>query len=360
MIQPESLPASSPGNRFQPASTFSLSTEDVPLPAGVRAGELPPRWRLEHGATIENGRVAYELSGADGAPVVVVQGGISAHCHVTATPERPEPGWWQDLVGPGRAVDAERFRVLAFDYLGGNGGTSGPRNTRPEAFPAVTTSDQARVLAQLLDRLGIERVEAFVGASYGGMVALAFAALFPERVGKLIVISAAHRSHPQSIAWRSLQRKILRLARRHSAVHEGLALSRALAMVTYRSPAELEQRFGTAARPGESGFRFPVDDYLEARGEDFARTFHPDAFLCLSESIDLHHVDPAKIEAASTLVAVRSDQLVPIEHMWALNRCLRASEWVEISSVYGHDAFLKEIATLGVAVRAGLGAGRST
>jgi homoserine O-acetyltransferase len=324
----------------------------------VYAASLPHSWGLEHGATLVGGRVAYEISGPAGAPVVVVLGGISAHCHVTATPERPEPGWWQGLVGPGRAVDPERVRVLAFDYLGGNGSSTGPRNTRAEEFPAVTTADQARALAHLLDELGVRRLEAFVGASYGGMVALAFAALFPRRLGRLVMVSAAHRSHPQAIAWRSLQRKIVRLARRQGAAHEGLVLSRGIAMVTYRSPDELEQRFGTSPRPGEAGFRFPVDDYLEARGEDFARTFHPDAFLCLSESIDLHQVDPSKIEAASTLVAVRSDQLVPIEHMWALNRCLRASEWVEIASLYGHDAFLKETETLNGILGSCLGEGR--
>lgn len=342
MIKTPAPSASSPGNHFQ----FTAVPFLAPL-AGARSCALPDGWPLEHGAVLEEGHLAFEISGPEQAPLIVVQGGIAAPCHPTSTPERPDPGWWQDLVGEDRAIDTRRFRVLSFDYLGGNGDSSGPRHTESERFPTVSTGDQARALAHLLGKLEIDRIEAFVGASYGGMVALAFAAHFPRRLRQLVVVSAAHRSHPHATALRSLQRKIVRLSQRQGSATEGLALSRALATITFGTPDQLEQSFDDPPSHDAAGFRFPVEDYLESRGEDFARTYHPEAFLCLSESIDLHRVDPSTIEAPTTLVSVRSDQLVPIERMWALRRHLKRScQWVEIVSVHGHDAFLKETAAL--------------
>src|SRR5256885_2214466 len=132
----------------------------------------------------------YELVGPEAAPVVVVLGGISATRHVTSTESDAAPGWWDALVGPGRAVDTTRVRVLGVDYIDGGRGSDGrPRRT-------VTTHDQADAIAAVLDAVGVERVHAFIGASYGGMVALAFAERLPHRVERLVVISAPHEPHP--------------------------------------------------------------------------------------------------------------------------------------------------------------------
>lgn len=324
-----------------------------PCPDGCL--ELPPGWPLEHGGTIPDGRLAYEITGPTDAPVLVVAGGISASRHVTATDQKPEPGWWQSQVGPGRPIDTRRFRALGFDFLGGNGQSSGAEGLappRPNAAPCISTADQARALVALLDHLGIERCAAFVGASYGGMVGLAFAALLPSRLEQLIVVSAADVSHPQSTAWRTVQRKIVRLARDHGATCDGLALARSLAMVTYRSPAELEERFSGSPRATADGFSFPVEAYLDNRGLAFAHTFSAEAFLCLSESIDLHRVDPTTIETPVTLVSVSSDQLVPAAQIEELSRRIPGPcRLVEIHSLYGHDAFLKETETLGLVLR---------
>lgn len=342
MIDPSPSSASSPGN----------------LPAFC---DLASPWALRHGGVLPRVRLAYELIGPPDAPLIVVQGGISAGRHVTATTSDPSPGWWQDFVGPGRPIDTNHLRVLAFDYLGGNGDSSGPRQTpdsRQDTFPAISTDDQARALATLLDHLDLDAVDAFVGSSYGGMVGLAFAAAFPQRLRRLIVISAAHRTHPQATAWRSLQRNIVALAQRNGFVHEGLVLARGLAMTTYRTPHELGQRFDDVPTMGSDGsFRFPIEGYLEARGEAFANSFDADAFLTLSTSIDLHRISVDAITAPTLLVAVTSDQLVPLESMRQLARELPHAELHEIESLFGHDAFLKETHQIGALVHRGLSVG---
>ncbi|MCG8461216.1 MAG: alpha/beta fold hydrolase [Holophagales bacterium] len=370
--------------------------EAAPEGASIRARgslDLPSPLPLHHGGRLERPRLAYELVGPPNAPVVAALGGISAGRHVAGADDTEDgdpagqgDGWWAGLVGPGKAVDTRQFRVLSFDWLGGDGGSTGPRQiqehqirerqtreqqtreqqtreqrTRSDpadarSFPCVDTRDQARALAELLGHLEIPRLATFLGASYGGMVALAFAAVFPHLVERLVVISAADRPHPRSTAWRSVQRRIVHLASAWGSGHDGLALSRALAMVTYRSSRELEQRFDGPPRLEDGEFRFPVDDYLDARGADFAARFHPAAFVTLSRSIDLHRVDATRTDVPTTLVAITSDQLVPLRGLRRLAADLRGScHLEELDSLYGHDAFLKEFARLTPIVQRSLG-----
>jgi homoserine O-acetyltransferase len=211
-------------------------------------------------------------------------------------------------------------------------------------FPSVDTSDQARLLALLLDHLGIASVSSFVGASYGGMVGLAFATLFPDRLRRLMVVSAADRTDPMSTAWRSVQRQVIRFGASVGRSAEGLRLARALAQATYRSREEFAGRFtGAASRDGVTHqFVFPVESYLLARGTDYADRFAPGGFLCLSESIDLHRVETSRIVVPVEAVAVRQDQLVPIADVRDMVQRLPDARLTEVSSPYGHDAFLKE------------------
>ena len=198
------------------------------------------------------------------------------------------------------------------------------------------------MLLALMDHLGLAQLRAIVGASYGGMVALAFAQLHPERVEQLLIVSAADRTHPMATAWRSVQRRIVRFALSAGRAAEGLELARSLAMATYRSPQEFSARFAFAPIEQGGRFVFPVEQYLAARGRDYAARYLPESFLCLSESIDLHAVDARHIEVPTTLVAVREDQLVPLADMQALAARLPQARLHEISSPFGHDAFLKE------------------
>jgi len=298
---------------------------------------------LTHGGRVAPLAIAWRLQGLAG-PVVAAMGGISSGRIVCDGPDAP--GWWNELAGPGRALDSERFRVLGIDFLGGSHDSSGP--AQGERFPSVSTYDQASILRHVLDHLSVVELAACIGASYGGMVALAFAERFPDRLRQAVVISAAHRTHPMSTAWRSVQRAIVRYALAQGEGPRGLVLARALAMATYRSAREFEERFAGAAERGPDGFRFPVESYLLARGEDYATRYRPESFVCLSESIDLHRIDPAGVRVPTTLVGVIEDQLVPVADMRALRDGLGGgARLVEISSSYGHDAFLKEKEVLG-------------
>jgi homoserine O-acetyltransferase len=150
-----------------------------------------------------------------------------------------------------------------------------------------------------------------------------------------------------STAWRSVQRAIVRYALAHGQGRQGLVLARALAMATYRSAREFEERFAGPAEATADGFRFPVETYLMARGESYAAVYKPEAFVCLSESIDLHRVEPEAIRVPTTLLGVQEDQLVPLADMRELrDRHGGNCSLVEISSIYGHDAFLKETEVL--------------
>lgn len=283
--------------------------------------------------------VAFEANGPPAAPAVVVLGGISADRHVASQDSHPRSGWWEDVVGRGKAIDTQRYRVISLDY----------------AAPArVTTHTIAADVVRVLDELGIARAHALVGASFGGMVGLALAHDFPERVDRLIAISAPHRSHPTTTAWRSLQRRVVRLGKSFGATEEALSIARGIAMVTYRTPEEFLERFDSAPGPADpvradsSGLQFPVESYLEARGEAYACSADPQRFERLSFAMDLHRVDPSAIRVPTTIVGVPEDRLVRWEQLEELCRELGGPARLHrLESLYGHDAFLKEHAALG-------------
>ncbi len=334
--------AASPDSRS--ADPVAETGEVMPLPPNVPIPHLladetltlPAPWVLHHGDVLAAARVAYRLIGPPDAPVVAVLGGISAHRVLTAP-----GGWWPEVVGPDLGVDTLQFRILGIDYLGGMGGSSTPHGDAP--FPPVSSIDQADALNEIVRHLGLERLHAIVGASYGGMVALNFAARHAARVQRIVILSAADRAQVLSTAWRSVQRQIVREAIARGDGAAGLKLARALAMATYRSQREFARRFnGPAVRDGER-FRFPVEGYLFARGDDYVQKYRAESFLALSESIDLHCVEPASVTTPTTLIAVREDQLVPVADMQSLAARLGGpSQLIEINSIFGHDAFLKE------------------
>jgi homoserine O-acetyltransferase/O-succinyltransferase len=361
-----------PGGEFAPV----LPAADPTVREGVL--EIPGEMALYHGGRLSGVRIAWRWVGPANAPVVCALGGISASRRVClseeprrGSPETPHresqrsgsseirlresersgpseirlreserSGWWSEIVGPNRALDTHRYRILSFDYLGGCGDTSGPQPSEP--FPSISSYDQAELLLRLLNHLGIKALRAIAGGSYGGMVALAFGERYPERVGRLIVLCAADRPHPLATAWRSVQRDIVRLAAESGRPAEGLKLARALAMSTYRSGEEFAARFAGPPTLETNRFLFPVERYLMARGGDYAARYRPESFLCLSESIDLHRVDASRIFAPTVAIGVREDQLVPSADVRAMVARLGAGRFHEISSLYGHDAFLKE------------------
>ncbi|MEZ5499588.1 MAG: homoserine O-succinyltransferase [Steroidobacteraceae bacterium] len=322
------------------ASATGIEPGDSPDQDGVLV--LPGQLRLHHGGELQDVRVGWRLSGPAGAPVAMALGGISAGRNVCGN-SAASRGWWADVVGKGQALDSNRLRILSFDYLGGSGNTvSGDE----APMPSISTYDQAQLALALLNHLGLRALHAFVGASYGGMVGLAFAERYPDRLSRLICISAADRSDPLATGWRAVQRHIVRLGERTGEARAALEIARALAMTTYRSREEFSARFGRQPTLQDGRHVFPVEEYLLSRGGQYASLHRPDAFICLSESIDLHAVDATRIFTPTTLVAVREDQLVPVADMRAMAARLPHAQLSEISSVFGHDAFLKEVAQL--------------
>jgi homoserine O-acetyltransferase/O-succinyltransferase len=302
---------------------------------------LPAPWRLHYGDLLAHARIAYRLAGPEGAPVVVVLGGISAHRVVASEGN----GWWPEIVGPGLGVDTRHYRVLGLDYIGGRGASSSPDGVAK--FPPISAYDQAAALCHVVAHLGLKSLHSIVGASYGGMVGLCFAERYPTLVGRLVVLSAADKSQVLSTAWRSVQRQIVREALARGDGPAGLKLARALAMATYRSQVEFALRFGGPPVREADRFRFPIEDYLFARGEEYVQSYRAESFLSLSESIDLHSMDATLVRTPATLIAVREDQLVPFADMQALSARLSGPrQLIEINSIFGHDAFLKDAAAL--------------
>ena len=297
---------------------------------------------LHYADSLRDAKMAFRLTGNAQGPVIAVLGGISAHRIVSGAQGL---GWWPEMVGPGLGVDTREYRVLGVDYLGGWGESSTPASGG--RFPSISSYDQASALSLIVRHLGLGSLHAIVGASYGGMVALCFAERYPDQVQHIVVLSAADKAQVLSTAWRSVQRQIVREAIARGDGAAGLKLARALAMATYRSNVEFSIRFGGAPTRAADRFRFPIEDYLFARGDDYVQKYRAESFLALSESIDLHQMDATLVHTPATLIAVREDQLVPFSDMQALSARLNGPrQLIEINSIFGHDAFLKEGAAL--------------
>ncbi|MEM7414313.1 MAG: homoserine O-succinyltransferase [Gemmatimonadota bacterium] len=335
---------------MQTPSLLEARPASTHVPNRTDRVRLPDDVQLDSGNTDRIDRwIDYSIAGPDRAPLVIALGGISANRHVQDGP-RGESGWWRHIVGPGLAVDTRSVRVLGIDWLGRrlDRPTTAPDATRTDVdYPRVSTRDQARALAHVLDTLGEVDVAAFVGASYGGMVGLAFASDYPTRLQRLVVLCAAHRPHPMATAHRAVQRGIVHLAGERGDPAQGLTLARALAMTTYRTSEEFDDRFEVRPVPGSNG-AFEVEQYLYARGRQFRDHFEPDAFCCLSHSIDLHHVDPETVRVPTHLVSFDSDTLVPVWLIEELERELVTDcEHHRLTSRVGHDGFLKETQQVG-------------
>lgn len=295
------------------------------LPPGER-GEFRKRLDLVHaGPTAVE--IRYELAGPNDAPLAIVAGGISAGRHALANANDPTNGWWQS-----QSHTFGRHRLLAIDWLGADGTLDQP----------IDSSDQARALLATLDELDLSGAVAFLGASYGAMVGMHCAAIAPDRISALLAISAADRSHPFTSAQRALQRQAVELGERLGSPEAGVALARKFAILTYRTPQEFAERFAEPCRIEQGRGHASSESYLDHMGERHGARMSAVAYRRLSESIDLHRIEPEKIGVPSTFVAVLSDQIVPASDIEALASAVPYGRFVSIPSLYGHDAFLKE------------------
>ncbi len=297
---------------------------------------LPAEFVLDGGERLTRPELNVRIYGDLALPVIAVAGGVSAGRIVADTEN--EKGWWREFVAKDGAIDLKKFCVIGFDFL--------PNDA--ELARRISTHDQASALAVALDSLNIDKLFAFAGASYGGMVALAFGELFPTRVEHLCIVSAAERAHPSATAVRGVQRRIIQFARANGDEQEGVSLARQLAMITYRTPEEFGARFATASKSHDSD-RHDICNYLISRGQ----TYHLSAerYLALSDSVDRHRVNPEAITTECLFVGARSDRLIPIEDVRRAANSVKNASITEIDSLYGHDAFLKEAAVIGPVIK---------
>jgi homoserine O-acetyltransferase len=293
---------------------------EVPIPADLRQFGTATKARL---------------FGNGSGPLVVALGGISADRFVCEDPHGHH-GWWCGLVGPGRAVDPAHCRILGLDFAADDAARAAP-----------STVCQARILCAALDAIGAPAADVIIGASYGGMVALAAAQHFPNRVRKLVVISAPAEPHPASTAARELQRRTVELGLASGLGDQALSIARGMAMLTYRTTEEFAQRFVGGLADEDPLGTSDAGAYLRARGDAYRAVMSPERFLSLSASIDRHRVDPSRIRQPVLVVGATSDQLVPQEQMRTLAATLPTAELHLFDCLYGHDMFLKEADKIG-------------
>ena len=341
---------------------------------------------LESGGKLEGARLAYESWGQlnqERSNAILVLHALTGDSHTSgsAGEGHPTAGWWNGLIGPGLALNTEKYFVITPNVLGGCQGSTGPssldRNGREygPSFPQLTIRDQARSFELLADQLGISTWHAVIGGSMAGMHAIEMAIESPESIARLAILAAPPFSTSDQIALNTVQLEAIRSDANFAAgwyydakpgfgPHKGLALARRMALLNYRSPAELNHRFGrtwqSQVSPLTERGKFAVESYLDFHGNKFVRRFDANSYITLVNAMNSHDVgrDRESVESAlskitcKTLVlGVDSDRLFPLSGQELIadhvSGELYGGELQVINSEYGHDGFLIEIEAVG-------------
>ena len=363
---------------------------------------LPGPLRLDGGVLLSPVEIAYETYGtlaSDGGNAILICHALTGDQHVaSAHPITGKPGWWTRLVGSGKPIDPARDFVICANVLGSCMGSSGPASLDPASnrpwgmgFPVITIRDMVRAQAMLLDHLGVARLKAVVGGSMGGMQALSWPATFPDRVAAAVVIASTARHTAQNIAFHEVGRQAIMADPKwrggdyyadHDTPAAGLAVARMAAHITYLSEAGLTEKFGRKlqARPDKPdgaktfGFDadFQVESYLRHQGLSFTDRFDANSYLYITRAMDYFdlaeehggHLANA-FKACATrfcLISFDTDWLYPTPEsrmiVHALNAAGAPVSFVELSSPFGHDAFLLEAPEMNRVVDGFLKAGR--
>lgn len=385
-----------------PEERAPLSADALPVTGAWRVGDPVGARRfvtlaadrpfvLEGGGRLRDIQVAYETWGdlaADASNAVLVCHALTGDSHAAGpgTAAHPSPGWWDGLIGPGRAIDTDRYFVVCVNVLGGCQGTTGPASLdsttgRPygSRFPATTVRDMVRAQAAVADAVGVDRWLAVVGGSMGGMQVLEWAEMYPHRVRSIAAIATTAAASAQQIAWSSVQRSAIALdagwrggdyyeAAPGEGPHRGLALAREVAQITYRTDEVFADRFGRGLLdPMLDVFtlwqRFDVEGYLDYHGAKLVRRFDANSYLVLSRAMDLHDIGRgrggveralARVRVPVLTMSIDSDTLYPPHLQESIRDVLHAQgtavEHVVVHSPHGHDAFLLEIDQVGDAL----------
>jgi homoserine O-acetyltransferase/O-succinyltransferase len=340
-------------------------------------------FQLDSGATLAPVTLAYEtygeLSPARDNAILLVHA-LSGDAHAAGRHRLTDrrPGWWDEMVGPGRPFDTDRYFVICSNVLGGCQGSTGPGSLDPTTigagtprpygarFPVITVGDMVRAQARLIERLGIARLLAVAGGSMGGFQALEWATVYPERVRGAILLATSARSSAQTLAWNAIGRHAIMSDPRwrggdyygHEPPTDGLAVARMIGHITYLSEPSLERKFGRTFQGGGGsrftlGPEFAIESYLAHQGETFNTRFDANSYLYIAKAMDYWDLPAryglldaalARSRAAFLLLSFTSDWLYPTSESLiiadALRRLGRPVEHIELESSAGHDAFL--------------------
>ncbi|MBO9670942.1 MAG: homoserine O-acetyltransferase [Sphingobium sp.] len=362
-----------------------------------RCVRLAKPLKLDSGATLTPVDIAYETYGAlnaDKSNAILICHALTGDQHVASDhPITGKPGWWTRAVGPGKPIDTDRHFVVCANVLGSCLGSSGPASVDPATgapyamrFPVITIADMVRAQLMLLDHLGIERLAAVIGGSMGGMQALAWPTLFPERVEAAVVIASTARHSAQNIAFHEVGRQAIMADPNWregnyyadgNAPTAGLAVARMAAHITYLSEAGLTEKFGRRLQARETktfGFDadFQVESYLRHQGLSFVDRFDANSYLYITRATDYFDLAEdhggslalafAKSRARYCIISFDSDWLYPTAEsrniVHALHAAGKAATFVELSSPFGHDAFLLDAPEMNRVIDGFLKAGR--
>lgn len=345
---------------------------------------------FKSGQTLPGFTIRYETYGQLNATrdnVILICHALSGdhHCAGLHTLEDRKPGWWNNLIGPGKAVDTSRFFVVCTNVLGGCQGSTGPSSTNPAtdrpyglAFPFVTILDMVRAQKLLLDHLGVSELHAVIGGSMGGMLALQFSIEFPAYVRRVIAMATTAREGAQAIAFNEVGRQAIMQDpdwnqgdyAKGGGPRVGLAIARMMAHITYVSDASMDRKFGRRKKNAAQGdaytfdVQFEVESYLRHQGQSFINRFDANTYLYITRALD--HFDLpqaygsleaafASVQAETLVVGFTSDWLFPPEQnraiALALLRAGKRASYAELATDLGHDSFLLESEELYTLVR---------
>ncbi len=332
---------------------------------------------LESGIILKDLKIAYETYGElnpDKDNAVLVCHALSGDAHAAGFKRgEKKPGWWDDMIGPGKAFDTDKFFVICSNVIGGCRGSSGPNSVNPAtgkpyglSFPLVSIRDMVRAQKQLMDFLGIQRLVAVSGGSMGGMQALQWSVEYPDMVASCIPIATTYKHSAQQIAFDEVGRQAIMAdpawnggdyyEKNHPS--SGLAVARMIGHITYMSDSSMENKFGRVLKKEKLGYEFAtefeVEGYLRYRGDSFVKRFDANSYLYITKAMDYFDMQKDRslsfvfknVKARFLVIAFSSDWLYPPYQSKEVVRALKMNgvdvTYCEISSDYGHDAFLLE------------------
>lgn len=339
--------------------------------------EPPHPLKLQSGRSIGPVTLAYETYGrpnAEKTNAILVCHALSGDAHAAGlSPDDRTPGWWDGLIGPGRALDTNRYFVICSNVIGGCKGSTGPSSPNPETgrpyaldFPMITIADMVEAQRHLIDHLGIDKLFCVIGGSMGGMQTLQWASAYPDRVLSAIPIATALKHSPQQIAFNEVIRQAIMAdpAWRKGGYYDagqpenGLALARMIGHITFMSDQSMEEKFSRRLKKENLSFQFTedfeVEGYLRYRGYNFVKRFDANSYLYITKALDyfdlsgLHFIPAVKSTSIRFLViSFKSDWLYPSYQSQDIVRALKRKHayptYFDLVSTYGHDAFLIEI-----------------